>query len=90
MKSVDTQAFWDSVTMGLTAQEYVDTMLAKVRFVKECLARRKTDPPSPSSKMLKTHTPTASKIQPPRTYPHDELEPIPTFHIPEFDPFDGW
>jgi hypothetical protein len=31
MKDIDTQAFWNSMIMGLTAQEYVNRMLEKVR-----------------------------------------------------------
>lgn len=34
MESIDTKAFWDSMTMGFTAKEYVSQALEKVNRIR--------------------------------------------------------
>lgn len=76
MESVDTKAFWKSMMMGLTAQEYVERGLATIRqaksldqnastysaVTKECLGSPENNPPRGQLTIQATLSATASKI----------------------------
>ena len=46
MKDVDTQSFWESMTMGLQAQDYCQMMVNKVLLVRAIVEAEQNRPPT--------------------------------------------